>query len=140
MPPRFLSASKSAERIEQRGGRKVTDDDETNGGAAQGKDQRMSPLLIQALNHPLRRKLLRALHSSDDARSPVQLSKMTGEDISSIDYHIKILVSMGAAVKTGDRRVRGARENFFLSKVSDHEQMVTILADTERDDCRGRQS
>jgi DNA-binding transcriptional ArsR family regulator len=94
----------------------------------------MSPLLIQALNHPLRRKLLRALHSSADARSPVQLSKMTGEDISGIDYHIKILVSLGAAVKTGDRQVRGARENFFLSKVSDHKQMVTILADTESDD------
>lgn len=114
--------------------------DETNGGAAQGKSQRMSPLLIQALNHPLRRKLLRALHGADDARSPVQLSKMTGEDISSIDYHIKILVSLGAAVKTGDRQVRGARENFFLSKVSDHKQMVTILADTERDDSRDAQS
>jgi DNA-binding transcriptional ArsR family regulator len=110
--------------------------DKTNGSGAKGESQRMSALLIQALNHPLRRKLLRALHSSDDARSPVQLSKMTGEDVSSIDYHIKILVSMGAAVKTGDRRVRGARENFFLSKVSDHKQMVTILADTERDDRR----
>jgi DNA-binding transcriptional ArsR family regulator len=114
----------------------VASGDKTNGGGAKGRSQRMSALLIQALNHPLRRKLLRALHSSDDARSPVQLSKMTGEDLSSIDYHIKILVSMGAAVKTGDRQVRGARENFFLSKVSDHKQMVTILADTERDDCR----
>ena len=113
--------------------------DKKNGGA-QSKDQRMSPLLIQALNHPLRRKLLRALHSSDDARSPVKLSKMTGTDVSSIDYHVKILVSLGAAVKTGDRPVRGARENFFLSKVSDHKQMVTILADTERDDCRDAQS
>jgi DNA-binding transcriptional ArsR family regulator len=114
--------------------------DKTNGSGAKGKGQRMSALLIQALNHPLRRKLLRALHSSGDARSPVQLSKMTGENVSNIDYHIKILVSMGAAVKTGDRRVRGARENFFLSKVSDHQQMVTILADTERDDCRNAQS
>ena len=110
--------------------------DETNGGGAQGKSQRMSPPLIQALNHPLRRKLLRALHGSDDAHSPVQLSKLTGEDVSSIDYHIKILVSMGAAVKTGDRKVRGARENFFVSMVSDHKQMATILADTEPDDRR----
>jgi hypothetical protein len=118
----------------------MTDGDGPNGDSGQSKNQRMSPLLIQALNHPLRRKLLRALHSSDDARSPVQLSKLTGEDISSIDYHIKILVSLGAAVKTGDRQVRGARENFFLSKVFDHKQMVTILADTERDDCREAQS
>ena len=114
--------------------------DKTNGSSTNGKSKRMSALLIQALNHPLRRKLLRALHSSDNACSPVQLSKMTGEDISSIDYHIKILVSMGAAVKTGDRRVRGTRENFFVSTVSDHKQMVTILADTELDDCRDAQS
>lgn len=117
----------------------MTDGNGTNGGGAKDRGQRMSALLIQALNHPLRRKLLRALHGSGDARSPVQLSKMTGEDLSSIDYHIKILVSMGAAVKTSDRRVRGARENFFVSKVSDHEQMVAILADTERDDCRDAQ-
>lgn len=118
----------------------MPDREKANGDAPHSKDQRMSPLLIRALNHPLRRKLLRALHSSDDARSPVQLSKITGEDISGIDYHIKILVSLGAAVKTGDRQVRGARENFFLSKVSDHKQMVAILADTERDDCRDAQS
>jgi DNA-binding transcriptional ArsR family regulator len=118
----------------------VANADKKNGNGAKGKSQRMSPLLIQALNHPLRRTLLRALHNSDGARSPVQLSKMIGEDVSSIDYHIKILASLGAAVKTSDRQVRGARENFFLSKVSDHEQMVTILADTERDDRRDAQS
>jgi DNA-binding transcriptional ArsR family regulator len=118
----------------------MPDRDEAGGGAAHGKDQRMSALLIQALNHPLRRKLLRALHRCGDARSPVQLSKMTGEDISGIDHHIKILVSLGAAVKTGDRQVRGVRENFFLSRVFDHKQMVTILADTEHEDCRDAQS
>ena len=112
----------------------MPDGDRTNGGAAQDKGQRMSALLIRALNHPLRRKLLRALHGSSEAHSPIQLSRMTGEDVSNIDYHIKILVSLGAAVKTGDRRVRGARENFFASGVSDHKQIVAILADTERDD------
>lgn len=112
----------------------MADRDKTNGDAARNKDQRMSALLIHALHHPLRRKLLRTLHGSGEAHSPVQLSKMTGEDISNIDYHLKILVEMDAAAKTGDRQVRGARENFFASKVADHRQMVAILADTELDD------
>ncbi len=94
----------------------------------------MSALLIQALNHPVRRKILRVLNGSGDPCSPVKLSKTIGQDVSNIDYHVKILVSMGAAMKTGDRQVRGARENFFASTVSRHEQMVAILADTERDD------
>lgn len=108
--------------------------DKTNGNAARDRDQRMSALLIDALHHSSRRRILRALHSSGDAHSPVQLSKMIDEDISNIDYHLKILVSLGAAVKTGERPVRGARENFFASTVADHKQMVAILADTERDD------
>ena len=106
----------------------------TNGGAARDNGQRMSELLIAALNHPLRRKLLRALHSADDARSPIQLSKAIEANVSNIDYQIKVLESLGAVVKTGDRQVRGARENFFASRVSGHKQMVAILADTARDD------
>ena len=106
----------------------------TNGGAARDNGQRMSELLIAALNHPLRRKLLRALHNADDARSPMQLSKTIEANVSNVDYHVKVLESLGAVVKTGDRQVRGAREHFFASKVSSHKQMVAILADTARDD------
>lgn len=112
----------------------LTDGGGTNGGGAKDNGQRMSEPLIAALNHPLRRRLLRALHSAGDARSPIQLSKIIGANVSNVDYHVKVLESLGAVAKTGDRQVRGARENFFASKVSGHEQMVAILADTARDD------
>lgn len=105
----------------------------TDDKAAPG-DQRMSGSLIRAIDHPLRRVLLRALHRSSEPRSPVQLSKETGESVGKIAYHVSILVLQGAAVKTGERQVRGARESFFTSTVAGHKQMVTILADTERDD------
>lgn len=108
--------------------------DTTNGSAARDENQRMTALLVKALNHPLRRKLLRELHRCGEARSPVQLSKTIDADVTNIDYHVKILASLGAAEKTGDRPVRGASENFFASTVADHRQMTAILADTERDD------
>jgi DNA-binding transcriptional ArsR family regulator len=98
----------------------------------------MTAALIEAVNHPLRRKLLRTLHSSDDARSPIQLSKIIGGEVSTVAYHMKALASRGAAEKTGYRHVRGARENFFVSKVSGHRQVIAILADTEGEDDEAR--
>jgi DNA-binding transcriptional ArsR family regulator len=97
----------------------------------------MSALLINALNHPLRRKILRGLHGAGEARSPAQLSKVVGRDVSSVSYHMKVLTDMGAVKKTGDRPARGARETFFASKVAEHSQMIAILADTEEDDEEG---
>ena len=54
--------------------------------------------------------------------------------MSSVSYHMQVLADMGAVKKTGDRPARGARESFFASKVADHSQLITILADTEKDD------
>jgi len=42
----------------------MADRGRAKGGGAQGKSHRMSALLINALNHPLRRKILRALHGA----------------------------------------------------------------------------
>lgn len=71
----------------------MTGGDKTSGDAAGDQDQRMSTLMISVLNHPLRRELLKALNGSDDAHSTIQLSKVTGANVRSVDYHIKILVS-----------------------------------------------
>jgi DNA-binding transcriptional ArsR family regulator len=112
----------------------VADRGETDGKAARGEAQRMSVPLIHALSHPLRRRLLRALNGSSESRSPVQLSRALGADVSSVAYHVHILALQGAVAKMGERQVRGARQTFYGSKISEHEQMVAILADTESDD------
>jgi predicted transcriptional regulator len=106
----------------------------TSGQDVGGKGQAMTVDLIQALDHPRRRRLLRALHRSDDAQSPTQLAKIIGDEVNRIDYHVKSLARLGVVSKTGDRRVRGVRESFFASNVSNHEQVLSILADTEGED------
>lgn len=98
--------------------------------------QPMSGSLIRALNHPLRRRLLRALHRTEGARSATQLRTTVHSTVASVDYHLKVLAATEAAAKSGQRRVRGAREIFFVSKVAEHQQMLAILADTEREDER----
>jgi DNA-binding transcriptional ArsR family regulator len=106
----------------------------TSGQGVRGESQLMTVDLIQALDHPRRRRLLRALHSSDEAQSPTQLAKIIGDEVNRIDYHVKFLTRLGVVSKTGDRRVCGVRESFFASHVSNHKQVLSILADTEGED------
>lgn len=99
-----------------------------------GRNERITTKLIDALNHPLRRKLLRALQNADGARSPSQLTEILGEDIGNISYHMKVLVGRRAVRKARTRQVRGATENFFVSRVAANKRVVAILADTEGED------
>jgi DNA-binding transcriptional ArsR family regulator len=96
--------------------------------------QRMSPMLIQALAHPVRRESLRLLHQTEEARSATQLSEHLARPSDNIGYHLRVLADLGVAQQTSSKRVRGATEKFFVSTVADHRQLVSILADTAKDD------
>jgi DNA-binding transcriptional ArsR family regulator len=93
----------------------------------------MSPSLIRALDHATRRETLRSLHQRG-ASSAVQLSGSIDTDPTNISYHLKILANVGAVRKAGERLVRAVPEKLFVSEVSEHRQVVTILSDTEGDD------
>jgi DNA-binding transcriptional ArsR family regulator len=95
--------------------------------------QRMSASLIRALDHATRRETLRSLHRRG-ASSAVQLSGSIDTDPTNISYHLKILANVGAVSRAGERLVRAVPEKFFVSEVSEHQQVVTILDDTEGDD------
>lgn len=116
----------------------MTDGDKTNGCGVEGEGQQVTAALLEALNHSLRRKLLRALHCSDDARSPVQLSRIVGVEVSMTAYHVRTLARLGAVEKADSRHVRGARETFFVSRVAGNRQVIAILADTEAEDDEAR--
>lgn len=105
-----------------------------HGDSRSGAGQRMSPMLIKALNHPVRREALRLLHEASEGRSAVQLTKFIDVAGTKLSYHLKVLSKLGAIDRAGERMVRGVAEKFFVSAVSDHTQVVTILTDTEPDD------
>lgn len=98
------------------------------------KSQRMSPMLIQALNHPIRREALRLLHRSAGPRSAVQLSPFIRTVKTNVSYHLRVLADFDAVKQVDERHVRGVPEKFFASEVSDHRQILAILADTEAND------
>jgi DNA-binding transcriptional ArsR family regulator len=93
----------------------------------------MSPAVIDALNHPLRRQLLRDLHEGSN-RSATGLADSIKPALGNIIYHLKVLRDRGLIRQTGSKRNRGAREYFYASVVADNVQVVSILAATAKDD------
>jgi DNA-binding transcriptional ArsR family regulator len=93
----------------------------------------MSPALIEALNHPIRRLALRLLHE-DLGHSASDLAKSIAAGLSNISYHMKVLYKLGVIRYTGMKQVRGATERSYASQVAENKLALTILAATEQDD------
>jgi DNA-binding transcriptional ArsR family regulator len=83
---------------------------------------------LKALNHPVRRKILRRLHALDEARSPKELGKELGIALNCITYHVKMLEGFHAVALTDPRPVRGVEEHFYASTVR-NEVLVSIWLD-----------
>jgi DNA-binding transcriptional ArsR family regulator len=73
--------------------------------------------LISALNHPLRRRILRVL-ASGKAASATDLSELLGMRLGNIAYHMKVLAELKVLWLAGTQQVRGAEERFYRSVLS----------------------
>jgi DNA-binding transcriptional ArsR family regulator len=71
----------------------------------------VAPLLIKALGHPLRQRILHALN--EEVASPSDLSRKLGEPLGNVSYHIKILSECKAIELVSTAPVRGAVEHFY---------------------------
>jgi predicted transcriptional regulator len=95
--------------------------------------------LISALNHALRRDILRLMHASGEARSPVGISEQLGRPLASVSYHVQILHRLGAVSLEQTEQVRGALKHFYASTVKDHRIARSLLESTRKsDEARGR--
>ena len=91
--------------------------------------------VIAALNHPLRRTILRVFLDGPST-SPVALARELDDSLNLISYHVKILADNGVVrlVKTVPRR--GALEHFFEPSLGSHAgwvEKVLGLPDPDRD-------
>lgn len=105
------------------------------GGAGRGKghpegSRRMSTALLRALDHPLRREVLRRMHGSREPQSAKGLSKSINAPATTISYHLKVLSGLNVIKLVSERQVRAVLEKGFVSLVAEHEQVNSILADT----------
>jgi len=95
------------------------------------RDQRE---LLAALNHPLRRRILRTLHGAGEARSSAELSKAFQMPVSKISYHVRVLHESHVVALTDRRRVRGNTEHFYVSTLAANELAAHLLELVEGED------
>lgn len=72
-----------------------------------------SQVLIEALGHPIRRRLLRRYLESTARLSPKELADAEKMSLSLVGYHVRRLQKLGAVELVGHRQRRGARQHFY---------------------------
>lgn len=93
---------------------------------------------IMALNHPLRRQILRAVKPGEVA-SASALGQRFELPRSNVAYHVKVLVNLNVLKLVRTRRVRGAKELFYSVDFDGQVEWVrTVLEDTRGSDSRSR--
>jgi DNA-binding transcriptional ArsR family regulator len=90
--------------------------------------------LIRAIDHSLRRRILRLLLDEGQQRSPVQMSKALAVPLGSASYHVRVLHQLHAVKPSGRRQVRGALQRFYETTIEDDPPIETLLEETREID------
>lgn len=69
--------------------------------------------LIEALGHPIRRRVLRRYLESSARLSPKELADSEKLSLSLVGYHVRRLQKLGAVELVGWRKRRGACQHFY---------------------------
>lgn len=92
-----------------------------------------TPELIAALNHPLRRRILRAyLDGRFQAASSTQLAGLMEMPLGNVAYHVKTLARLGVLELAGTEKVRGAEERFYVVRLAEQVECVRGVLDACR--------
>lgn len=77
-----------------------------------GKQGDENQVLMRALQHPLRRELLK-LATERGEIAPVEAAREVSEQLSNVSYHMTQLAKMGAVKLNGTDQARGAIVHFY---------------------------
>jgi DNA-binding transcriptional ArsR family regulator len=105
------------------------------------RGREMTPALIHALNHPIRRQILRQLDEQGIERSPSEMAEAAALSLPGLSFHARVLCELQVTRCTRTQPVRGSLEHFYASNVCDNELVEAILLKTKDDDgllARGR--
>lgn len=107
---------------------------DSSGKRKSSKESQRAVKLIHALDHVLRRRILRALNDAGGPVSPVKIGELLGEPLSNVSYHVNILREYGAVKLKSLQQVRGAMEHFYILTIDDNEAIMLLLAQTKEAD------
>ena len=85
-----------------------------------------------ALGHPVRRQILRALNESGEPRSPSEIvaAALPHASVSVVSYHARVLETSDSVAMTGTRQAHGDVARLYASKVAGDEQIAAVLQAT----------
>lgn len=85
---------------------------------------------IKAIDHPLRRRILRILNEEDEPLSPNEVKRRLNMQLGAVSYQTRVLRKLGAVQLAASRQVRGALEHFHVSTIVDDGPILTLLDET----------
>ncbi len=115
---------------------------EAKGGkpGSRGRGRRKNPSksargdLTYALNHEVRRDILRFLHSSSGSCSSGDIAEQLNQTPGRIGYHLLVLRRRGAVALVDAEAVRNTVKHFYASKVESHTTVLDFLEKTRKSD------
>lgn len=98
-----------------------------------------APLLValdanvrDALNQPLRREILRVLHSGDRPRTLGELTaEISAASVSAVNYHVQVLRRSGVVEGGGALLAAAGRHESYQSLVATNSEVLAVLRETE---------
>lgn len=90
--------------------------------------------LINAIAHPLRRRILRLLADRGEQSSPARIGTEFQLHVGTVGYHIRVLEELGAVELTDEGMVRGAVEHFYETTIVDDPPIEALLEETREVD------
>jgi hypothetical protein len=66
-----------------------------------------------AMSHPLRVRILYAMHSPERRCSATDIAEESGIDVKRLSYHMRELATLGFVEQVGERPVRGSLEKIY---------------------------
>ena len=73
--------------------------------------------LFNALGHPMRRRILRAMLDMSEEISPGELALKLSEQLSALSYHVRVLAECKAIELVRAERVHGSTQHFYRPRV-----------------------
>lgn len=94
----------------------------------------LPPQAQKAVEHPVRREILRTLNGSGDSRTSIEIAATTlpTSSISVINYHALVLEATGSIGVTGMQPNGGGLIRLYASNVTDDQQIISFLKATRQ--------
>jgi len=103
-------------------------------------DGRRRVLMVMAIAHPLRRRMLRMIVKHGEPLSPVQMAKELGLPVGTITYHARVLWHFEAVEPIREPQVCGAAEHLYEVTIENDRPIETLLDETREADDGGTEA